>query len=875
MPWPEDPYGAPPIDQFPAPPLQDFPVAGGIPPQEPVAEPWSWVPDSWRTGFPPEANGPELETFLASQNGPFPGGPTGPLDALPPLQPSEPAFQMPEWFGGAPQEPPPPEPAPSPASFGPQPQAFGPQTGFPASPSAQAAPAGAQPGPFGPAPAPGQAPAPVASDNPYKNPALSIAQRGQALADLHQRDPEKWLEYELQREDEIRQLTADRERDAAERNVAMEEQVARDRQAAAQRAADATAKIDAEATALAAEHPPRWVDKGAGQKIAGFLMAIGGGLMQSRTGGRNLGLEAVNQQIEQEVSTWQAEMSHRRDLLGQRRANVGDRLKADNAIADATDLYRLSLYKHVEQQLQTQRDQYDQAGTKARTLGQAILESRQHQAEARQALHDRKVKEEIALADAGLKLRKQAEDERAAKVKEQNERNQLGLGYSRLSFDKTKQAEDADLHRQDLAAKKAEAAQVKADKADEAQAKQDLELGVGGGRRKIVTPQLVPDPVTGKLETRQVVSYEDTPLIDKKTGKPWHAPDPARATKLQIQAVGTQDLVDALGDLRDLRDSAGGSNKLTSPGDQAKYKTFVNRIAIAYANSKGMSLADEQSQNFARDAVIGGDPSGYNIGDAIGRIDKAAEDATKSYHNALRFSKYTGDLPQFDRRPGAAKLSDAEKASEAIQQDRTPAERAADVGPSGTPLARRALERGFNPFGESPSERREADARASGGAIEGLTEKQSTQAARLLADAAVTGSDEPSIKKRDDARRELLQLATSPRADLRRPMLDLLESSAPDIYAVALSRAPEGERAAREQAERSGAIRALQQASTADVELLARTGQQDAIAELHRRADVEVAARKVDDRLAGEKAQTDATRAAAGAWARGLPGGGR
>jgi hypothetical protein len=745
MPWPDefsfDPYaGAPNPFAPPAPPpampqswLDIVANAPDQPPSVPMPDP---------LGLPPAA----LEGVGA---------------ALPPPPPPEPQaappFQMPELFGGAPDA-----------------------QGFPPPAAAEQPPPPFQLPEFlgGPAPAAPAAPPPVYT-NPLEDPGLDELGAGRALADLSDRNPEDAALIAMQLEDKRKALTEARDLKAANDAVEEQKRIADTRVKSVERARASTEKLNADATALANQKvdPERWwASRSTGQKIAGVLAAVIGGLVQGRVGGRNTGLDMINDAIEKDIAAQQQNLAHKRELLGVRRSSIGDQDKYDGAAADAADLHRVASYKLVAQQLEAERTQYDPRGTKSVRIAGVIAGVRAAEAKAAQAHGDRVFKREGELIERDLKTRKQFEDERAARQREADAR-------ARLAFDRQKQSQDADLKRQEIAAKKDEAAQAKVDKAADKRAEQDRELGVGGGSiaRKVV--QDVADPVTGKVEPKEVIVREDTSLLGKD-GKPWHAPDALTAQKLRAQATGTQDLVDALGDLRQLRADAGGANKVSSPDAQAKYMMYTNKAIIAYATSKGMSLADEQSQEFARKAIMGPDPSGYRIGDVIERIDKTIGDSTRSYHTALQAAQFKGELPKFDKRPDPAGLTKAEEISKTIRKDRTPLEVSAAAGDPG--LAKKAVQKVFYWRSDDPT----AIENAGSVKVLGVSEKQAKEIEALATMAK--GADEVS---RNAARQELVNLATSPGTQaLHVPVMNFLEDNARDLFHAAVEKLPPDER---------------------------------------------------------------------------------
>jgi hypothetical protein len=181
----------------------------------------------------------------------------------------------------------------------------------------------------------------------------------------------------------------------------------------------------------------------------------------------------------------------------------------------------------------------------------------------------------------------------------------------------------------------------------------------------------------------------DLQLLKQKDGQVFIVDDKAKP-ELVKQRSAVQDLHNYMGQIRQLREKHGGTSSTTDPATQAEYERLTNSAVIAYAAAKGLSMADKQSQDYARNAILGDDPSKYYAlrdSGVVDRIDRALTDVTSSYHTTLRGLGFNGELPKFaDPRKNAPTTSpDLQSVLEADTTKKTgrPA-RQDEVGKPGT-----------------------------------------------------------------------------------------------------------------------------------------------------------------------------------------------
>lgn len=714
------------------------------------------------------------------------GLPPDPVAAWSGPVPLPPEWELPPGTLPSPFAPPPPAPA-----------VEAPQAALPPEPQAQpAAPPSSAPGadlPPPSVPAPAATPAPelpvpdavsAADALPDLAPTSAVPETPLPYMDaseLANRSPEEIALLDNEQESERARIGIDAKAEALRRDrerLADNERIYQEAQAKTQATYD---QLMAESKALA-DQKGGFEGLSTRQQIGGFVAAIFGGLLQGKTGSAtNTGMDMLNKIIDR------ADAERR-----EKRADLKDRMAATaqgfGRNADAfrhSETFRQAMYEQAAREIETQMQQYDPQGTTAIRGAKEVQKIR-----AAAAASARKFL--IEERDYNLKVATHNLEARKAEQAQKQHSQSQALGWARLGFDQKKEARDAakderdyNLRVRDVLAKEAEETRKRA----EAEAAADRQLGIGGEVRERIVKQEVADPVTGKVSVKDVKVY-DVDQLRNPDNTVFRAPSEVAQQALIKQRSGTQDLIDALGDLKRLRQRAGGADKYTSPDDQAEYDRLTNKATIAYATAKGLSLADKSSTDFARDAILGGDPSSYRAGDTERRIEATIVDATRSYHTALKGQGYKGKLPSFERRLDDAPLSSAEGASKEVLKHKTPSERAADAEPG---VVGNVLEHVFYPLGGRPSDAKAEAAMQSGSIdIPGLSIEQEKATKALVRQAKSTELDERAV---NDARQQLVNLASDPKREaLHAPILKYLELEAPDLFEAAVKKLPTEER---------------------------------------------------------------------------------
>ena len=114
-----------------------------------------------------------------------------------------------------------------------------------------------------------------------------------------------------------------------------------------------------------------WANASTGTKIAGIFSALAGGLVAHKYGGRNSGLEMIDNLINRDIDAQKFNKSQRVNDLTRRGASARDRLAmAGDDFREETRL-RLTSYDRVLGQIASDAQNFDPRGTQAIRYGQA------------------------------------------------------------------------------------------------------------------------------------------------------------------------------------------------------------------------------------------------------------------------------------------------------------------------------------------------------------------------------------------------------------------------------------------------------------------------------------------------------------------------
>jgi len=202
---------------------------------------------------------------------------------------------------------------------------------------------------------------------------LSDEEAGRALANL---PPEKQAEirakFEAAKTDDY--ATKLLEASTANRIRAQENA---DRYQKAQTAAEQkAAELDRDYKALAAEHIDPHGGLSKGQRFAGLLAGIIGGLVQARTGGPNQGILMLQHAIDTGIETQKADILNRRGILAARQTAVGEMFARTGDMYRSAETARAAAWESTIQQLQAEQLKYDPRGTTSMRIADTIMQAR-------------------------------------------------------------------------------------------------------------------------------------------------------------------------------------------------------------------------------------------------------------------------------------------------------------------------------------------------------------------------------------------------------------------------------------------------------------------------------------------------------------------
>lgn len=250
---------------------------------------------------------------------------------------------------------------------------------------------------------------------------LTDQERAGRLMELAQADPVRYAmaqaDLDLAREEQFaaKQLKAAK----AERLQAEEaEAVYRNGMAKARQASE---QVAAEADRLAQEKvdPEGWFDsRSTFGKIATFVSAIVGGLVQSRQGGANQGMAMINDAIERHIEAQRANIAHRREMNARKGAAIATSIEQLEADRRTEDAFRQAALQRALQGIEAEKAQYNPAGTRARRLADVGMGVQGQLAAAQEQSHRANQKWAMDVAKFELEQAKFAEDVRKNKAAE-------------------------------------------------------------------------------------------------------------------------------------------------------------------------------------------------------------------------------------------------------------------------------------------------------------------------------------------------------------------------------------------------------------------------------------------------------------------------
>jgi hypothetical protein len=138
---------------------------------------------------------------------------------------------------------------------------------------------------------------------------------------------------------------------------------------ARQDAAAARAQAEADAKKIATVDPAHWMNSSTYNSVTGVIAAALGGLGQMQNGGRNIGLEQLNKNIDRDIEAQQVNIQKQRADISQRLSNTAANVADSEANYIDQEKYRAGVYQRAMDEIQTRMQDYDPRGSTNRALG--------------------------------------------------------------------------------------------------------------------------------------------------------------------------------------------------------------------------------------------------------------------------------------------------------------------------------------------------------------------------------------------------------------------------------------------------------------------------------------------------------------------------
>lgn len=210
--------------------------------------------------------------------------------------------------------------------------------------------------------------------------------------ELGRRDPASLLRYYADKEGAAAEKYAAKQYDLA-RETHERAKASHDRYLAANEYADRqSAQVEADAREVAKRKidPEKWwADRSTPQKIAGFIAAIMGGLVQSRRGGSNMGVDMIDKAIEQDIAAQSANLAADRAEIGRRSGVVADLYARNRDRSQAENTARIAAYDIAIDELKAEAMKYSAGSTRQQRAAGAVLAFEEKKAAALAAQKER------------------------------------------------------------------------------------------------------------------------------------------------------------------------------------------------------------------------------------------------------------------------------------------------------------------------------------------------------------------------------------------------------------------------------------------------------------------------------------------------------
>lgn len=571
-------------------------------PQQAAQEEWGWVPPDWK---------------LTGGSG---------TDRADPMQARQQSGQP--QLGNVPAAAPPQAPALGAQPFAP-PLPMGPAAGADHFLAAMAPPApaptegvvGQYGRPIGPAlpPPPAPPPEPWQAADPEVNTELG------ALSGLSDEDlAARHAELEAQRREQVA---------FKERQIRRESQWEAEAEAARLEKANniaikQLAEMDTESKALAKtpiNNDRWWSSRDTGQKVAGFMSAIIGGLLAPHHGGRNDAIDFIMKQIDQDIQSQVGDLQNRRGALAERRGIVAQAMETSRDLYRAKETARMAALEQIDKELGAEAQKFNPEGTVAMSI-----ELARRQVRAERAAQQSKTRQQ--LFENTHKMLEYQEKHRSNVADEKNARRQVGLGYAGLK----QQAAEFDFKR------KLETGKFNLD-VDKAMFEREKErLKLEAQRRGDPLAVLSPEKYFNQV----------APTLLNKDGSHFVYKSEKQAHEGMKMEGAVREVVALIDDITELRHRVGSETTLVNSKEYQDMASRGNKLWLKLKNTEGLGVLAGPDMDIL--SAMTGDPNQFR--DQLGKLISLRETTLRGYNNELAPQGYSGnfDIPKPEERREAA-----------------------------------------------------------------------------------------------------------------------------------------------------------------------------------------------------------------------------
>lgn len=499
---------------------------------------------------------------------------------------------------------------------------------------------------------------------------VAPGEQGMSLEERQRLKLENPLAYEKLKIDEVEDQAAQARAGMAqiERRSAEEAELSlRNFRESQRRSQEMMKQVELDVAALANEKPKKY-EAGALDLIAGVLGMLGA----SATGGKNVGLELVNQRIDRHIQ-------EQRDEYNRKAGNVDRKMNLIAKLRDAGyddyqagEVIRLSSLERAKQMLMTDIQNYDPQGTTARNKMAQYERFAAEQVKRAEALRVRDLDEKIKQGEYFIKARK-ADDEH-------NKAMRVGTGAP--SLDKQKFSSD-ELSRM------FPGQPVPTDGIPRTTREYDQWLGTRGKGEELVSKQRGNEQFDSEQERQLGVRGPDGGFLVGDDNKPVKMKDTDEAKKLTQSIADTDEYVRMMDEVLRLRTKYGWSSDLFKSPEWRQAKTTWAALSLQKKNLDGLGALTGSDIDILHESMGASDPT--SLRDPTPGIETARRHAVKKIEKNLTVrgvgQKSLPQYPETWKNQAPAPTAVDEAIREVTQADQLVDDRPGKIplGPTGAP----------------------------------------------------------------------------------------------------------------------------------------------------------------------------------------------